>query len=118
METTAKVKALASATTIQFMQSTSLQVFQEAYSQARSRRGSLDETRDIRHHEALQRTRLLLHLVDVAPIDPDIDPAREVRAIAKELENFSLELADIGVKVGDVLPETPPRRVVGQPFSL
>jgi GTPase len=42
----------------------------------------------------LQRTRLLLHLVDIAPVDPDADPAKEVRAIAKELEKFSDELAD------------------------
>ena len=42
----------------------------------------------------LQRTRLLLHLVDIAPIDPNADPAREVRAIAKELEQFSAELAE------------------------
>lgn len=41
----------------------------------------------------LQRTGLLLHLVDIAPIDPDVDPASEVRAIARELENFSAELA-------------------------
>ncbi|MBT8091900.1 MAG: GTPase ObgE [Gammaproteobacteria bacterium] len=42
----------------------------------------------------LARTRLLLHVVDIAPIDPDIDPASEVRAIAGELANFSAELAD------------------------
>ena len=42
----------------------------------------------------LQRTRLLLHLVDIAPIDPNADPASEVKAIAKELEQFSAELAE------------------------
>ncbi len=42
----------------------------------------------------LQRTGLLLHLVDIAPIDESIDPADEVRAIATELENFSDDLAD------------------------
>lgn len=41
----------------------------------------------------LQRTRLLLHLVDIAPIDPNAEPADEVKAIAKELANFSQELA-------------------------
>jgi GTP-binding protein len=41
----------------------------------------------------LQRTRLLLHLVDIAPIDPDVEPASEVKAIAKELAGFSEELA-------------------------
>ena len=42
----------------------------------------------------LQRTRLLLHLVDIAPLDPSIEPASEVRAIAAELERFSAELAE------------------------
>ena len=34
----------------------------------------------------LQRTRLLLHLVDLAPSDPDADPVRDARAIVSELE--------------------------------
>ena len=42
----------------------------------------------------LQRTGLLLHLVDIAPIDPDTRPADEVIAIARELANFSAELAE------------------------
>jgi len=42
----------------------------------------------------LQRTGLLLHLVDIAPIDPTIDPAEEVRVIARELANYSQELAN------------------------
>lgn len=41
----------------------------------------------------LQRTGLLLHLVDIAPIDPGIEPAHEVKALARELVNFSAELA-------------------------
>jgi GTP-binding protein len=48
----------------------------------------------IRFLKHLQRTRLLLHLVDIAPIDPDADPASEVRAIAAELAKFSPDLAD------------------------
>lgn len=36
----------------------------------------------------LSRTRLLLHLVDVAPLDADADPVRNVRAIAKELRKY------------------------------
>ncbi len=42
----------------------------------------------------LQRTRLLLHLVDIAPLDPATDPADEVKAIAAELVRFSAELAE------------------------
>ena len=41
----------------------------------------------------LQRTHLLLHVIDIAPLDPAADPAAEVRAIAAELEKFSPELA-------------------------
>jgi GTP-binding protein len=48
--------------------------------------------RFLRH---LQRTRLLLHLVDIAPLDPDADPARSVATIAAELENYSADLAEM-----------------------
>ena len=41
----------------------------------------------------LQRTGLLLHLVDIAPIDAS-DPADTVKAIANELVKFSDDLAD------------------------
>ena len=47
----------------------------------------------IRFLKHLQRTRLLLHLVDIAPPDPEADPVRDVRAIAGELKKFSPELA-------------------------
>ena len=42
----------------------------------------------------LQRTRLLLHLVDMAPLDETIQPAAEVRAIGVELDKFAGGLAD------------------------
>jgi GTP-binding protein len=48
----------------------------------------------IRFLRHLQRTRLLLHVVDIAPIDPEKNPADEVKAIARELGNFSSELAE------------------------
>ena len=41
----------------------------------------------------LQRTRLLLHLVDMAPPDPDADPVADARAIARELTKYDPELA-------------------------
>jgi GTPase len=36
----------------------------------------------------LQRTRLLLHLVDIAPFEEGADPARDARAIAQELKKY------------------------------
>jgi GTP-binding protein len=47
----------------------------------------------LRFLKHLQRTRLLLHLVDIAPPDPDEDPVEGARAIARELKKFSAELA-------------------------
>jgi GTP-binding protein len=41
----------------------------------------------------LQRTRLLLHLVDFAPFDPEVDPVVQVRGIVRELEKYDPELA-------------------------
>ncbi|HEY0941686.1 MAG TPA: Obg family GTPase CgtA [Steroidobacter sp.] len=41
----------------------------------------------------LQRTRVLLHLVDVSPPDPEADPVKDARAIIAELKKFSAELA-------------------------
>ena len=32
--------------------------------------------------------------MDIAPIDPSVEPANEVQAIARELERFSSELAE------------------------
>jgi GTP-binding protein len=40
----------------------------------------------------LQRTRLLLHLVDIAPHEPEADPARDARAIAAELKKYDRAL--------------------------
>ncbi len=47
----------------------------------------------IRFLKHLQRTRLLLHLVDMLPSDPDEDPARAVRLLEAELAKFDPELA-------------------------
>ncbi len=47
----------------------------------------------IRFLKHLQRTRLLLHLVDIAPPDPGADAVAGARAIISELKKFSPELA-------------------------
>ena len=48
----------------------------------------------IRFLKHLQRTRILLHLVDIAPIDPDSDPVRDAKAIVGELVKHDPELAN------------------------
>jgi len=40
----------------------------------------------------LQRTRVLLHLIDMAPPDPAADPVHDARAIVQELKNFNKAL--------------------------
>ena len=47
----------------------------------------------LRFLKHLQRTRLLLHLVDIAPPNPDEDPVDGARAIVRELKKFSADLA-------------------------
>jgi GTP-binding protein len=46
----------------------------------------------IRFLKHLQRTRVLLHLVDIAPTDPSADPVRDANAIVGELGKFSEDL--------------------------
>jgi GTPase len=41
----------------------------------------------------LQRTRLLLHVVDLAPFDDSVDPVAQARAIVAELKKYDAELA-------------------------
>lgn len=36
----------------------------------------------------LQRTRVLLHIIDAAPLDPAIDPVADAQAIVEELRNY------------------------------
>ncbi|MBS0579017.1 MAG: GTPase ObgE [Proteobacteria bacterium] len=62
----------------------------------------------IRFLKHLQRTRVLLHLVDIAPPDPEADPVRDARAIVAELKKFSQELAAkprwLVINKADLLP--------------
>lgn len=67
----------------------------------------------IRFLKHLQRTRVLLHLVDIAPIDPQADPVRDARAIVAELKKFSKDLAAkprwLLLNKSDLLPEAEAR---------
>jgi GTP-binding protein len=47
----------------------------------------------IRFLKHLQRTRVLLHLIDIAPMDPDADPVKDARTIIAELKKFAKDLA-------------------------
>jgi GTP-binding protein len=40
----------------------------------------------------LARTRLLLHVVDIAPLDENVDPVREAKALVKELKKYDESL--------------------------
>ncbi|MEZ5534788.1 MAG: Obg family GTPase CgtA [Thiolinea sp.] len=57
----------------------------------------------------LSRTSLLLHVVDVAPVDETEDPVQSVRTIERELEQYSDELAErprwLVLNKIDLLPE-------------
>jgi GTPase len=46
----------------------------------------------IRFLKHLQRTRVLLHLVDILPVDPAADPVRDAESIVGELGKFSEDL--------------------------
>jgi GTP-binding protein len=63
----------------------------------------------IRFLKHLQRTRVLLHLVDIMPVDPGADPVRDARAIVGELGKFSADLLEkprwLVVNKSDLLPE-------------
>lgn len=64
----------------------------------------------IRFLKHLQRTRVLLHLVDMAPVDPAADPVKDARAIVAELKKFSKDLAAkprwLVINKSDLLPPT------------
>ncbi len=57
----------------------------------------------------LQRTGVLLHVIDLAPSDPGADPVRDARSIVAELKKFSKELASkprwLVINKRDLLPD-------------
>ncbi|RJF97749.1 GTPase ObgE [Noviherbaspirillum saxi] len=57
----------------------------------------------------LQRTRLLLHIVDLAPFEDTVDPVKEAKAIVKELKKYDESLYDkprwLVLNKLDVVPE-------------
>jgi GTP-binding protein len=62
--------------------------------------------RFLRH---LARTRLLLHIVDIAPLDDNADPVHDARAIVKELKRYDEALYEkprwLVLNKIDLLPE-------------
>jgi GTP-binding protein len=65
----------------------------------------------------LQRTRLLLHVVDIAPLDGTSDPVADARAIVKELKRYDPALFDkprwlVLNKLDLVAPDERAQRVV------
>ena len=57
----------------------------------------------------LSRTRLLLHVVDIAPYDQTVDPVREAKAIVEELRKYDASLYEkprwLVLNKADLLPE-------------
>ena len=57
----------------------------------------------------LARTRILLHIVDLAPFDPDTDPVKEARSIVEELQKYDENLYNkprwLVLNKVDVIPE-------------
>jgi GTP-binding protein len=69
----------------------------------------------IRFLKHLQRTRVLLHLIDILPPDPQADPVRDARAIVGELKKFDKGLATkprwLVINKRDLLPDEDAERL-------
>jgi GTP-binding protein len=63
----------------------------------------------VRFLKHLQRTRVLLHLIDLLPPDPQADPVRDARAIVGELKKFDKALSAkprwLVINKRDLLPD-------------
>lgn len=74
--------------------------------------------RFLRH---LQRTRLLIHLVDLAPYDPEVNPVHEAVAIVEELRKYSADLVAkprwLVLNKLDLIPEEDRQRRVDEFFA-
>ncbi len=79
----------------------------------------------------LSRTSLLLHVIDCAPLDPDVDPVAQARALVRELEKYNPELAQkprwIVLNKADLLQEDKEEKIAhfkkelasdGRPFFV
>lgn len=68
----------------------------------------------IRFLKHLQRTRLLLHVVDLAPLDPGEDPVASARTIVAELKKFNRQLGVrprwLVLNKSDLLPQDEARQ--------
>jgi GTP-binding protein len=66
----------------------------------------------------LSRTRILLHLADMAPLEPDADPAAGIKAIEAELKKFNPQLAKrerwLVLNKMDLLPAAERERIAGR----
>ncbi|MFD2367406.1 GTPase ObgE [Pseudoduganella sp. GCM10020061] len=64
----------------------------------------------------LQRTNLLLHIVDMSQFDANVDPVKEAKALVKELEKYDPSLAQkprwMVLNKLDVVPEDDRKKVV------
>jgi GTP-binding protein len=64
----------------------------------------------------LQRTGLLLHIVDMAPFETNVDPVKEAKALVKELEKYDESLVEkprwLVLNKLDVVPEEDRKKLV------